>query len=243
MLSPKRYLPYALIFVILSYFMPLYAQSGLDSAADPGTDPGKAESKSEPAQPSSRLFGVFPNYRTADGSRPFLSLTDKQKLSIAAHDSFDWPLYLTAGVLTLADRSHDPVYGIGVVSFGNQYARWSANQIVGNMLTEGFFPVALHQDPRYFRKGGRSFSSRLFGALGQIVVARNDSGRREFNTSEWVGNAVATGIANAYTPHMNSWSDRMQAWGWMIGGDALSNVFKEFGPDIRKRLPLNHPRD
>ena len=53
MLSPKRYLPYALIFVILSYFMPLYAQSGLDSAADPGTDPGKAESKSEPAQPSS----------------------------------------------------------------------------------------------------------------------------------------------------------------------------------------------
>lgn len=206
------------------------------SAADPSAAPAKIESKADPSKPSKRLFGVVPNYRTTDGNAPFAPLTSKQKLSIASHDSFDWPTYVTAGALTMMTRSHDPVYGTGITSFANQYVRWAGNQIIGNMLTEGFLPVALHQDPRYFRVGSGSVHSRLFNAVSQIVVARNDSGRRTFNTSEWLGNAMATGISNVYTPNMNSWSQRTSTWMWMIGSDTFSNVVKEFGPDIRQRL-------
>ena len=241
-LSCKSFLHYALVVILLAFVTPLPAQSSGDPDTDTATDPGKIESKADPAKPSKRLFGVVPNYRTTDAAAPFTPLTNKQKLSIASHDSFDWPTYVTAGGLTLITRSHDPVYGKGFESFGNQYVRWSSNQIVGNMLTEGFMPVILHQDPRYFRAGTGTFSSRFFGAISQIVVAKNDSGRRTFNTSEWMGNAMATGISNAYTPHMNSWSQRTETWMWMIGSDTFSNVIKEFGPDIRQRLPFHRKK-
>jgi len=242
-LSCKSFLHCALVVILLAFVTPLPAQSsGGDPDTDTATDPGKIESKADPAKPSKRLFGVVPNYRTTDAAAPFMPLTNKQKLSIASHDSFDWPTYVTAGGLTLITRSHDPVYGKGFESFGNQYVRWASNQIVGNMLTEGFMPVILHQDPRYFRAGTGTFSSRFFGAISQIVVAKNDSGRRGFNTSEWLGNAMATGISNAYTPHMNSWSQRTETWMWMIGSDTFSNVIKEFGPDIRQRLPFHRKK-
>jgi hypothetical protein len=238
-LSCKNSLHYALLIIFLACVTPLPAQSSGDPDIDPATDPGKIESKADPSKPSKRLFGVVPNYRTTDAAAPFTPLTSKQKLSIAAHDSFDWPTYVTAGALTLVNRSHDPVYGKGFESFGNQYVRWASNQIVGNMLTEGFMPVVLHEDPRYFRAGTGKFSSRLFGALTQIVVTKDDTGRHRFNSSEWLGNAMATGISNAYTPHMNSWSQRTQTWMWMVGSDTFSNVVKEFGPDIRQLLPFH----
>jgi hypothetical protein len=244
-LSCKRFLHYGLLITLLGCVTPLPAQSSggspdTDPGTDPGrTDPGKIESKADPSTPSKRLFGVLPNYRTTDGTVPFTPIPAKQKLGIAFHDSFDWPTYVTAGALTMVTRSHDRVYGTGIESFANQYVRWSASQIIGNMLAEGVMPVALHQDPRYFRAGRGTFSSRLFGAMGQIVVAKTDSGRRTFNASEWLGNAMATGIANAYTPHMNSWSQRTETWMWMVGSDTLSNVMKEFGPDIRQRLPFH----
>jgi hypothetical protein len=33
---------------------------------------------------------------------PFMPLSARQKLNIARHDSFDWPTYILAGVLTFA---------------------------------------------------------------------------------------------------------------------------------------------
>src|SRR5580704_14440138 len=45
-----------------------------------------------------RVFGVLPNYRTADASQEGTVLTPHQKLAIASKDSFDYPLILLAGV-------------------------------------------------------------------------------------------------------------------------------------------------
>jgi hypothetical protein len=46
-----------------------------------------------------RAFGVLPNYRTAEASVPFQSLTTKQKFSIATKDSIDYPVLLTTAFL------------------------------------------------------------------------------------------------------------------------------------------------
>jgi hypothetical protein len=190
------------------------------------------------AKTDKRLFGVLPNYRTVDASIPFMPLSPRQKLSIASHDSFDWPTYVLAGVLTFATPGKDQGgYGGGLSGFANRYVRSSADQITGNMLTEGFLPALLRQDPRYFRPGTGSFGSRLGSALSQIVVARNDAGHRTFNTSEFLGNAMAVGISNAYSSNLNSWSHRSEKLLLMISTDTFSNVVKEFGPDIRQRLP------
>ena len=227
--------------VVISFFgvvTPARAQSSSDA---PAADPATVELKADTSKPDKRLFGVLPNYRTTDASLPFSPLSKRQKLSIATHDSFDWPTYATAGFMTaVTPGSNSKEYGTGLESFANRYARWSADQIIGNMLTEGFLPVALHQDPRFFRAGTGSFSSRFFGAISQIVVAKNDSGHRTFNTSEFLGNAMATGISNAYSPNLNAWSQRSEKFMLMIGSDTFSNVVKEFGPDIRQRLPHRH---
>jgi hypothetical protein len=222
-------------FAICLFAVPLQAQKP-DPLAPPET------TAPTPAQPGKRLFGVIPNYRTVDASVPFARLSAKQKLNIARHDSFDWPNYVFAGVLTFAtpsSKDQSASYGGGIEGFANRYVRSTADQITGNMLTEGLMPVVLHQDPRYFRPGTGTFKSRLGSALSQIVIARRDSGHRTFNASEWLGNAMAVGISNTYSPNLNSWSARTQKWMLMISTDTFSNVMKEFGPDVKERL-LRH---
>jgi len=234
----KGFLNVLVIMALLVFVAPLRAQSPEE---EPAVEKTAAELKTDAAKADKRLFGVVPNYRTTDGTLPFSPISKRQKLSIATHDSFDWPTYATAGFMTaVTPGSSSREYGTGLKSFANRYARWSADQIIGNMLTEGFLPVALHQDPRFFRAGTGKFSSRFFGAIGQIVIAKNDSGHRTFNTSEFLGNAMATGISNSYSPNLNSWSQRSEKFMLMIGSDTFSNVVKEFGPDIRQHLPHRH---
>ncbi len=246
----KEYGLIALAFVLIA--SPVYSQSSSDTgepAASAATEPGSAQptastpiSRVEPEHPDKRLFGVLPNYRTVDAAIPFQPLTARQKLSIASHDSFDWPTYLLAGVMTFAMPGEQEVkrYGTGWSGFANRYVRTSADQIIGNMLTEGFLPVLLREDPRYFRPGTGTFWSRLGSAVTQIAVARNDSGHRRFNTSEFLGNAMTVAISNSYSPNLRSWADSTEKLGLMIGTDMFSNVIKEFGPDIRQRLPHRH---
>src|SRR5213083_1676738 len=78
------------------------ANSGLSSASPTASTP---TSRIEAEHPDKRLFGVLPNYRTVEASIPFAPLTPRQKLSIASHDSFDWPTYPLAALMTLLCRA------------------------------------------------------------------------------------------------------------------------------------------
>ena len=99
----------------------------------------------------------------------------------------------------MAGKEETKAYGTGWTGFANRYVRNVSDQIIGNMLTEGFMPIVLHQDPRYFRLGTGTFFSRLGSALVQIAIARNDADHRTFNSSEFLGNAIAVGISNTYS--------------------------------------------
>ena len=188
---------FIVLLVIIGSSLTVSAQSSSDSgSADPAiTSPDAVASTSSttniesPKPPDKRLFGVVPNYRTANASVPFVPLTPKQKLGIAGRDSFDWPTYPLAAVMTFAmpGKAETKAYGTGWSGFGNRYVRNSADQIIGNMLTEGFLPVFFREDPRYFRPGTGSFWSRLSSALSQIAVSRKDSGSRTLNASEFLG--------------------------------------------------------
>jgi len=218
--------------------LPVYAQvpSGSGSPEVKPTQPGDASVTPIEAEhpPDKRLFGVLPNYRTVSAQIPFTPLTARQKLAIASRDSFDWPTYQLAAFLTFV--SEVKATGTGWPGFAKRYVRTSADQIIGNMLTEGFIPILLREDPRYFRRGTGRFWSRLRSAVTQIAVAHNDSGHLTFNASEFLGNAMTVGISNSYSPDLRSWSGSTEKLGVMIGTDMFSNVIKEFGPDIKKHL-------
>src|SRR5215470_7172281 len=90
----------------------------VSAQSDPLSDPPKSEK---------RVLGVIPNYRTVDASLPFEKLSPRRKLSIAAHDSFDWPTFVVAGFLTLI--TSDDEFGTGIQGYASHYAHSSADQI------------------------------------------------------------------------------------------------------------------
>jgi hypothetical protein len=191
--------------------------------------PGSGEDK--------RIFGVLPNYRTADGTQPFRPITTKQKFTIATKDTFDYPSYILAaafaGISQLDDTN--PSFGQGIKGYARRYASSVADQDLGNFMTEAIWPSLLHEDPRYFRKVNGPFSSRLFYASTRTLVTRTDSGKWAFNAAEFLGNGTVAAIGNWYYPDGRGFPDTMQRMFTQIGTDTVSNILKEFWPDIKRK--------
>ncbi|HKD08295.1 MAG TPA: hypothetical protein VKB79_20505 [Bryobacteraceae bacterium] len=182
-------------------------------------------------------FGVLPNYRTAEGDQPYAPITTKQKFKIATDDTIDGPSFLLAGVFAGLGQWQDsnPSFGQGVKGYFHRYLTGLADQDVGNYLTEAIVPTLLHQDPRYFRKGHGSAMSRIGWAVSRTVVARSDSGKWMFNASEFLGNGAAAALGNAYYPDSRGFGETMERMFTFIGTDAISQVLKEFWPDVKRK--------
>src|SRR5277367_949420 len=132
---------HALIFLTTLTITACWAQN-----AAPPADSAPTEDK--------RIAGILPNYRTTDGTVPYEPITAKQKLGIAAKDSFDWPAYVLsasfAGFYQL--ENSNPSFGQGAAGYARRFGTALGDQCIGNMMAEGFVPAAFHQDPRYFQK-------------------------------------------------------------------------------------------
>jgi hypothetical protein len=187
-----------------------------------------------------RVLGVLPNYRTADGTIPFEPISAGRKLNIAAKDSFDYPVYLLsasfAGLGQIANQN--PSFGQGLAGFGKRFGAGYGDQMIGNMLAEGIVPALMHEDPRYFRIGPSAGGPglRIRYALTRILITKTDNNTKRFNFSEIGGNAVATAISNAYLPDQRNVSDNIQKFAYSVGTDAISNVIKEFWPDVKRKF-------
>jgi hypothetical protein len=199
-----------------------------EHAVLPG-DPGSTIDK--------RILGVLPNYRTADGTTPFIPLTTKQKFTIAMKDTFDYPSYILAaafaGLYQLDDSN--PEFGQGLKGYARRYGSAVADQDLGNIMTEGLFPSLLHEDPRYFRKVNGSFKSRLAYASTRTIVDKSDAGHWRFNASEWLGNGTVAAIGNWYYPDDRGFSSTVDRMLLQVGTDTVSNILKEFWPDIKRK--------
>jgi hypothetical protein len=251
---PRRLLS-GLFVLSLVALIPAWAQSkddpnsakpaGSDAATPvlPAQNPPDA-TNGTPEKQDKRVFGVFPNYRTTDGNVAFQPITSKQKLLIGVKDSFDWPVYPVGGAFALLYQLEDqnPSFGQGMKGYARRYGTALGDQIIGNMMTESFMPSLLHQDPRYFRIGRRrgGVMYRMGYAASRIFVSRTDSGGRQFNFSEWLGNGAAVAISNAYYPDTRTVGDNIERLGIACATDAFSQVMKEFWPDVKHALFHRH---
>jgi hypothetical protein len=191
-------------------------------------DPGSTQDK--------RIAGILPNYRTADSTTPFAPLTVGQKWKIATKDTFDYPSYVLAAAfagISQLDNSN-PSFGQGLKGYAKRYGAGIADQDLGNFMTEAIYPTLLHEDPRYFRKVNGSVKGRLLWAVERIVVTKTDSGGSQFNFSEWVGNGTVAALGNLYYPNERGLGSTVQRTLTQVGTDAISDVLKEFWPDIKK---------
>lgn len=194
------------------------------------------ESDTRNAAIDKRIFGVLPNYRTANASAAFTPLTVKQKFYIGYKDSIDYPVFpIAAGFAGLAQLSDQHAqFGQGLKGYAHRFGTSLLDQDIGNFMTESIMPSLFHQDPRYFRLGQGTKLHRLGYAATRIFVAPTDSGHKTFNFGEVVGNAAAAGIASAYYPGERGAYDNFQRFYSQLATDSFSQVLKEFWPDIKQ---------
>ena len=187
-----------------------------------------------------RVLWIFPNYMTVDQENSRPRITPRDKLDIAFMDSFDPYAFPVAGIFAGVAQAENeyPSWGRGVDGFEKRYLAALADQTVSNLMSEGVFPVLLHQDPRYFRLGRGSILHRMGYSLTRVFVTRSDAGEAQFNYSEFGGNAVMAATANLYYPGENRAADDTAArFSSQIVFDMLADVGKEFWPDIKRLLP------
>ena len=214
------------------------AQQPAGQSAQAPDSPAQVQPGQIQEPPDKRVFGVLPNYRTANDTGVYTPISTKQKFIIASKDSFDYPLVLLAGAIAglgqLTDQN--PSFGQGMAGYARRLGTGYADQAIGNMMTEAVFPMFLHEDPRYFRRGYGSKWSRTWYAATRVFVNRTDQGDWRFNYSEVLGNAAAVAISNAYEPDGRNAVDNVTKLAEQIGIDSVSQVLKEFWPDIKHRL-------
>ena len=112
----------------------------------------------------------------------------------------------------------------------------------GTMLAGAVYPILLHQDPRYFRKGTGSIRSRVWYAFTAPFICFGDNGHRQINASNILGNYTAGAISLAYYPSQDRGPGLVLRGGTLVlveGG--LGNLGLEFSPDVAAWWHRRHP--
>jgi hypothetical protein len=214
-----------------------------EAQASPKVSPGIAPTA--PAIPPrvapkiERLFLALPKYLTVESRDQFEPLGPKMKFKLSAKTMSEPVTISFIGMIALMGqaRNSNPSYGQGFGGYAKGYGTFYADTGIGTLMTTSVFPTLLDQDPRYFQLGSGGIWHRAMYSVSRILVTRADNGHLQFNSSEIVGNAVAAGLSNTYhPPNQRTLGNTLSVWGAYIGLNAVFNVAKEFGPDLRRKL-------
>ncbi len=205
--------------------------------------PANQEVAPEKRQPK-RILGVMPNFRAVSAGTHPPPPTPKQSFMLATRNSFDYSSFIFVGITSLmaeATNAH-PQLGKGIGGFGQYYWRGFVDKTDGNYLVIFALPTVFHQDERYYAMGQGGFWKRGIYAASRVVITPNYHGHNSFNISELLGRGIAQGISAAYYPSQARTGEALATkYGYAIGRDALTNVFREFWPDIATHVLHRHP--
>lgn len=205
-----------------------------ESQVQPATAP-PAESQQQPK----RILGLMPNFRAVSAGELPPPPTPKQSFMIATRNSFDYSSFIFVGLTSALAEGTDahPQLGKGMTGFGRYYWRGLADKSIGNYLVLFALPTVFHQDERYYSLGKGGASKRLGYAASRVFVTPDYHGRPSFNISEVLGLAMAQGISISYYPSQDRTGGKIaKKYAFALGRDALTNVLREFWPDIANHV-------
>jgi hypothetical protein len=214
------------------------AKKNADQDATPATqgDPGQQQPK--------RILGVMPNFRAVSAGAHPPPPTPKQAFIIATRNSFDYSSFIFVGITSAMaewSNAHSQL-GEGLPGYGRYYWRGFVDKTDGNYLVIFALPTVFHQDERYYAMGKGGFWKRGFYAASRIAVTPDYHGNNSFNVSELLGRGMAQGISIAYYPSKSRTASALASkYAYALGRDALTNVFREFWPDIATHVLHRHP--
>ncbi|MFZ0733924.1 MAG: hypothetical protein WAM79_16500 [Candidatus Sulfotelmatobacter sp.] len=215
------------------------------------TTPPKTNAEGEPVavvkQQPKRILGIMPNYRAVSAGALPPPPTPKQAFIIATENSFDYSSFIFVGITSLladATRAHPAIGQNGLTGYAGYYWRGLLDKTSGNYMVIFALPSVFHEDERYYARGegNGTILKRGVYAATRILITPNYQGKNTFNTSEVLGRAISQGISTTYYPQADRTPGALAVkYGWAMGRDALTNVFREFWPDIAVHILHRHP--
>ncbi len=208
----------------------------------PSGSPASKETPASMKQPK-RILGVMPNYRAVSAGAIPPPPTAKEAFKIATQNSFDYSSFLFVGITSLsaeASNTHRKLEK-GVEGYGRYYWRGFLDKGDGNYLVIFALPTIFHQDERYYAMGTGGIWKRAIYSASRILITPDYHGHSSFNASEVLGRGISQGISAAYYPRGDRTAGALAVkFGYAMGRDALTNVFREFWPDIATHLLHRH---
>jgi hypothetical protein len=195
-------------------------------------------------QQPKRILGIMPNYRAVSAGVIPPPPTPFQAFKLATQNSFDYSSFIFVGITSAFAEWSDahPQLGEGMAGYGSYYWRGFVDKTDGNYLVIFVLPTILHQDERYYAMGEGGFWKRGIYAASRILITPDYHGHKTFNASEVFGRGIAQGISTTYYPsHDHTAGAIAVKYGWAMGRDALTNIFREFWPDIATHVLHRHP--
>ena len=184
------------------------------------------------------LLGVVPTYNAVYSGQA-APLNAKEKFELALAGAITPYQFALTGFVAALGQAQDsfPEYGQGFEGYAKRYGAGYTDYFDGQILGNALFPVLLHQDPRYFRKGTGSFNTRLWWAVASTIRCKGDNGKWQPNISNIAGNIAAGGISNLYYPASDRGVGLTFERGFVVTAEgAFGAVLLEFAPDIQKHL-------
>jgi hypothetical protein len=195
------------------------------------------------AQQTKRVLGIVPNFSSVSADTKLPPQTAKQKLTLAAKNSFDYSSFLVAGIqagISMNGNSY-PEFHQGAAGYARYYWHTLADTADENFMVGGLGPILFHQDNRFYTLGHGGFRKRTFYAVTRVLVTRQDDGSKMFNFSEVVGSGAAAGLSTLYYPKQyQTWTKVGQKWLTSDLIDCFNFFWKEYWPDVNQRIFHTH---
>jgi hypothetical protein len=222
---------------------PSYQQQQTPSAppqSAPSTPTSQATNPpADPPQQTKRILGIMPNFSAVSADTKLPPQTPKQKFVIAAKNSFDYSSFVIAAIqsgISLSTNSY-PDFGHGIEGYGKYYYHTLLDTADSNFMVSGLWPVVFRQDNRFYTLGHGRPAKRALYAASRVLITRTDAGNKTFNASEIVGTGAAAGVSTLYYPDQYfTWTKVGQKWLTSVIIDSANFTFKEFWPDINRKL-------
>jgi hypothetical protein len=189
----------------------------------------------QPLPQPKRILGVAPNYRAVSPSVIPPPPTPKEAFKIATENSFDYTAFLFDGITTLIgeERHSHRQLGSGASGFGRYYWRSFADRTANNYVVMFALPSVFHEDERYYAKGEGGRWRRIVYAASRVLIIPDYHENNSINASEVLGRGITQAISTTYYPSRDRTAGRAAIrYGVSLGHDAITNIFREFWPDI-----------
>ena len=221
----------------------LYQQSGQTPTPPqkPADNPDAVSANG--TQQTKRVLGIIPNFSSVSADTKLPPQKPKEKLILAAKNSFDYSSFLVAGIqagFAMNSNSY-PEFHQGAAGYGRYFWHTLADTADENFMVGGIGPILFHQDNRFYTLGHGGFKKRTWYAVTRVLVTRQDDGSKMFNFSEVVGSGAAAGVSTLYYPKKyQTWTKVGQKWLTSDLIDCFNFFWKEYWPDVNKKIFHTH---